>query len=69
MTKARNFALHITSTQKQALKQLAEASGMTLTGYIEQVLNEAVADRSLFRIKAERVPVSEKQKVMAGLRG
>jgi hypothetical protein len=69
MTKARNFALHITSTQKEALKQLAEASGMTLTAYIEQILNDAVTDRSLFRIKTERVPASEKQKVMAGLRG
>jgi predicted DNA-binding protein len=66
MTKTRNFALHITSSQKQALKRLAENSGMTLTKYVEEVLNDAVKDRSLFKVTTQRVS-AEKRKIAAGI--
>jgi len=65
MTKTRNFALHITSSQKQALKRLAENSGMTLTKYVEEVLNGAVKDRALFKVTTERVSPAEKRKILA----
>jgi hypothetical protein len=55
MTKTRNFALHITDDQKKNLKRLAAASKMTLTRYIEEVLNEAVAQGDLFEVKAHKV--------------
>jgi predicted DNA-binding protein len=67
MTKTRNFALHITSSQKQALKRLAENSGMTLTKYVEEVLNDAVKDRSLFKVTTQRVSPAEKRKIAAGI--
>jgi predicted DNA-binding protein len=67
MTKTRNFALHITSPQKQALKRLAENSGMTLTKYVEEVLNGAVKDRALFKVTTERVSPAEKRKIPAGV--
>jgi predicted DNA-binding protein len=65
MSKIRNFALHITPAQKQALKRLADNSGMTLTKYVEEVLNDAVKDRSLFKVTTQRVSPAEKGKIAA----
>ena len=67
MTKMRNFALHITSAKKQALKRLAERSGMTLTKYVEEVLNSAVQDGAEFKITTHRVSPAERRRVMASL--
>ena len=67
MTKMRNFALHITSAKKQALKRLAERSGMTLTKYVEVVLNSAVQDGAEFKITTHRVSPAERRRVMASL--
>ena len=53
--KTRNFALHITEQQKENLRRLAKASNMTLTRYIEEVLNEAVAQGDLFEVRAHKV--------------
>ena len=69
MTKMRNFALHITPAKKQALKRLAERSGMTLTKYVEEVLNSAVQDGAEFKITTHRVSPAERRRVMASLRG
>ena len=63
MTKTRNFSLHITSSQKDALKRLAENSGMTLTKYVEEVLRGAVQDRALFKVTTERVSPAEKRRL------
>jgi predicted DNA-binding protein len=67
MNKTRNFALHITPGQKQTLKRLAENSGMTLTKYVEEVLNSAVQDRATFQTRTERISVAKKGKVPAGV--
>ena len=69
MTKMRNFALHITPAQKEKLKRLAAASGMTLTKYVEELLNSAVNERAEFKTTTERVSASERRRVPASLRG
>jgi hypothetical protein len=66
--KSRNFALHISPSQKATLKRLAEDSGMTLTKYVETVLNSAVQDRAVFAIRTERVPALRKKPVTVGAR-
>ncbi len=66
--KARNFALHISPSQKDTLKRLAENSGMTLTKYVETVLNTAVQDRAVFATRTERVPAPRKKHVVVGAR-
>ena len=38
----RNFSLHIPKETKEILKLLAKASNMTLSKYIESVLNKAI---------------------------
>jgi predicted HicB family RNase H-like nuclease len=63
MNKTRNFALHISADQKERLKRLAAESNMTLTQYIEEVLNEAVSGQNLFEVVTRRVPAAEKRKV------
>lgn len=68
MTKMRNFALHITPAKKQSLKRLAERSGMTLTKYVEEVLNSAVNEGAQFKITTHRVSTSEKRRAMASSR-
>jgi len=68
MTKTRNFALHITEAQKENLKRLAAASNMTLTRYIEEVLNEAVAQGDLFEVTAQKVASPEKARAVVATR-
>lgn len=68
MTKTRNFALHITEAQKENLKRLAAASNMTLTRYIEEVLNEAVAQGDLFEVRAQKVASPEKARAVVASR-
>jgi hypothetical protein len=68
MTKTRNFALHITDDQKANLKRLAAASNITLTRYIEEVLNEAVAQGDLFEVKAHKVASPEKTRTAIAAR-
>jgi predicted DNA-binding protein len=51
----RNFALHISPEQKEALKSLAAASGMSLTRYIETVLENAVRQREQYELRAHKV--------------
>lgn len=58
MTKTRNFALHITEDQKENLRRLAAGSNMTLTRYIEEVLNQAVAQGDLFELKTHKITSS-----------
>jgi predicted DNA-binding protein len=66
MNKTRNFALHITPSQKQTLKRLAENSGMTLTKYVEEILDSAVKDQAIFKVTTERVSSAKRRKVPAG---
>ncbi len=68
MTKMRNFALHITPAKKQALKRLAERSGMTLTKYIEEVLSGAVNEGAQFKITTHRVSGSGRAQARAAIR-
>lgn len=62
MNKMRNFALHISADQKERLKQLAAHSNMTLTQYIEEVLNDAVREQNLFEVRAHKISGSDKHK-------
>jgi stress response protein YsnF len=41
---------------------------MTLTKYVEEVLNSAVQDRATFKVRAERVSASKQREVTAGIR-
>ena len=68
MTKTRNFALHLTEDQKEGLKRLAAASNMTLTRYIEEVLSEAVTQEDLFEVKAHKISLPEKARVVTTVR-
>jgi hypothetical protein len=65
MNKTRNFALHISPSQKDALKRLAENSGMTLTKYIEEVLNDAVREQELYEVRAHKLVPANKRGVTA----
>jgi predicted DNA-binding protein len=65
MNKTRNFALHISPYQKEALKRLAENSGMTLTKYVEEVLNDAVREQELYEVRAHKVTPANKRRLSA----
>ncbi len=52
----RNLSLHVTAETKAILKVLAEASGMNLTQYVTAVLNDAVAQKSLFKALITKLP-------------
>ncbi|HKK17041.1 MAG TPA: hypothetical protein VJ952_00050, partial [Opitutales bacterium] len=49
MKQPRNVSLRLDPKQKAELKSLANASGMTLSAYLETILNEAVQERPVYR--------------------
>lgn len=51
----RNLSIHITPEQKEELKALAKDSNLTLSAYIEAVLNEAVLNKDKFEIKIRKL--------------
>lgn len=53
--KPRNFSIHISPETKDVLKILAKDSGMTLSQYVEAVLNETVTDKPIFKMVPIRV--------------
>lgn len=58
-SKRRNFSLHIPDEKKDALKKLAEASGVTLSEYVEAVLETSIKNSDVYKkvlIKQSQLP-------------
>lgn len=51
----RNLAIHLPEDRKKQLKELAYSSGLTMTQYVEAVVNEALDHRAIFKILTRRI--------------